>query len=537
MIFENIRKNKKKIVLISGISAMSGGANILLLKLATSYALRVDEILTAMIYFWWALFLMIVLGFLSQYLLALLGAQITYDIREQLTKSISNFTYEQLESVGTHRLYTTLTEDIAVINNWLGIIPVLVYNATIVLLGLAYLGTMSIGYLLTALGFLTLGILVSKLFIIKRGTAQFGKRRELQDKLFESYRAVIDGFKEFNFNQVRQKKFHKEDLASISTDFKSVSGKAAFYFSLANNWNAGMLFLSVGSVIFISHSFIDLDVSVLNFIVVVFYIMGPIIFLMNSWQNFALASVAINRLKKLKFEQTKVGSTDIEHSDFKMLSLNNIFYKYNNEENSGTFEFGPFDLEIHKGEVVFFVGGNGSGKTTAAKILTGLYEPTIGNISLNNILLSREKMEWYNSYFSTIFSDYYLFNRIISKHGKQIDDNSITYFINKMQLADKVNVKDGELSTIDLSEGQRKRLALLISYFDDAEISVFDEWAAEQDSHFREYFYNEFLMELKCQGKTVIVITHDDRYFHVADKVIKFERGRIVGFNNEECHV
>lgn len=538
MILELIEENKGKIALISGISALSGGANILLLKLATSYAVQIENLMSAIVYYWWVLFLLIGFMFLSQYLLALLSAKIVFDLREKLTTSIANFSYEQLEKLGPHSLYTTLTDDITVINNWLGVIPILVYNATIVLLGLVYLSTMSVGLFLTVLGFLVCGILVSRFFIIKRGTDQFSKRRELQDTLFESYKSVIDGFKELNFNSKRQTQFHNQDLVAISNDYRTTTGKAAFYFTLANSWNAGMLFLAIGSVIFISRILFEgLSIDLLPFIIVVFYIMGPIIFLMNSWQNFAQASVAIRRLKKLQFEHKARQSTKTDFSVFKNLSIKSITYKYENNEVSEKFEFGPFDLNLKKGDIVFFVGGNGSGKTTAAKLLTGLYEPTDGKILLNDIPLSRDKIEWYNKYFSTIFSDYFLFDKVINKHGKEVDDILIADFIDKMQLSDKVTVENGKLSTIELSEGQKKRLALLVSYFDDAEIYIFDEWAAEQDPHFREYFYNDFLAFMKNCGKTVVVITHDDRYFHVADKIIKFERGKVISSDEVLAHV
>lgn len=538
MIFEIIQNNKKKIILISFISAMSGSANILLLKLATSYATKIEDVLTAIIFYWWALFLLVGLSFLSQYMLALLGAKITFEIREKLTASIANFSYEQLEKVGVHRLYTTLTDDITVINNWLSIIPLLVYNSTIVLLGLLYLGTMSILLFLIVIGFLFIGILVSRLFIIKRGESHFKKRRLIQDKLFECYKSVVEGFKELNFNKNRQDQFHAEELYNVSKQFKNATGKASFYFTLANSWNSGMLFLAVGSVIFMTRSlFNEMGMELLPFIVVVFYVMGPIVFLMNSWQNFSQATVVINRLKKLNFDHTKKIPISVAEDEFKHLSMKGVSYKYTSENISESFDFGPFDLEVERGDIVFFVGGNGSGKTTAAKLLTGLYEPNDGIIKLNSIQLGRDKIDWYNKYFSTIFADYHLFSKVINKHGKNVDDKAIYQFIKKMQLEDKVTIEGGILSTLELSEGQKKRLALLVSYFEDAEIYVFDEWAAEQDPHFREYFYEKFLPELKKIGKTVIVITHDDRYFHIANKTVKFERGRVVAVEGEDNHV
>jgi putative ATP-binding cassette transporter len=88
-------------------------------------------------------------------------------------------------------------------------------------------------------------------------------------------------------------------------------------------------------------------------------------------------------------------------------------------------------------------------------------------------------------------------------------------------------VRDGVLSTVDLSQGQRKRLALMTAYLEDRPIYLFDEWAADQDPVFKEVFYLALLPELKARGKTVIVISHDDHYFHVADRILKLDYGKI----------
>jgi putative ATP-binding cassette transporter len=70
----------------------------------------------------------------------------------------------------------------------------------------------------------------------------------------------------------------------------------------------------------------------------------------------------------------------------------------------------------------------------------------------------------------------------------------------------------------------------MAAYLEDRPVYLFDEWAADQDPLFKEMFYREFLPELKSRGKTVIVITHDDRYFPVADRIIKLENGQVTTF-------
>jgi putative ATP-binding cassette transporter len=108
-----------------------------------------------------------------------------------------------------------------------------------------------------------------------------------------------------------------------------------------------------------------------------------------------------------------------------------------------------------------------------------------------------------------------------------LDERAFKY-LSQLQLNHKVQVKDGTLSTTELSQGQRKRLALLAAYLEDRPIYVFDEWAADQDPHFKEIFYRQLLPELKARGKALLVISHDDRYYHLADRLIKIDYGQVV---------
>jgi putative ATP-binding cassette transporter len=172
------------------------------------------------------------------------------------------------------------------------------------------------------------------------------------------------------------------------------------------------------------------------------------------------------------------------------------------------------------------VGGNGSGKTTLAKLLIGLYSPETGEIRLDGRSITDENREQYRQSFSVVFTDFFLFDSLLGLDHINIDGDA-QYYLEKLQLDQTVRVRDGVLSTINVSQGQRKRLALLTAYLEDRAIYLFDEWAADQDPVFKEIFYHQLLPELKARGKTVIVISHDDRYYHVADRIIKLDYGRI----------
>jgi len=175
----------------------------------------------------------------------------------------------------------------------------------------------------------------------------------------------------------------------------------------------------------------------------------------------------------------------------------------------------------------FVIGGNGSGKTTFAKLLLGLYAPEEGAIRLNGQEITDEVRDSYRQLFSAVHADFYLFETLLGLESAELDATAREY-LEQLHLSDKLQVKDNVLSTTELSQGQRKRLALLTAYLEDRLIYVFDEWAADQDPLFKEVFYHQLLPDLKARGKTVIVISHDDRFYHVGDRVIKLENGQVV---------
>lgn len=181
---------------------------------------------------------------------------------------------------------------------------------------------------------------------------------------------------------------------------------------------------------------------------------------------------------------------------------------------------------MQSGEITFIIGGNGSGKSTLAKLITGLYPPNTGSIYLNGLLITDRNQEWYRQHFSAVFSDFYLFDSCLGFDRTDLD-RQVEIYLKQLQLDHKVQVRNGVLSTTSLSQGQRKRLALLTAYLEDRPIYLFDEWASDQEPHFRDLFYRQSLMELKEKGKAVIVITHDDRYFHLADQIIKLDYGKV----------
>ncbi|WP_404990150.1 ATP-binding cassette domain-containing protein [Caballeronia sp. LZ065] len=189
-------------------------------------------------------------------------------------------------------------------------------------------------------------------------------------------------------------------------------------------------------------------------------------------------------------------------------------------------KLGPANLAFKPGELAYLIGGNGSGKTTLAKLIVGLYAPESGTIELNGRPVNEAHRDRYRQHFPVVFNDFFLFDEL---HGFPIEglDAQAQELLELLHLEHKVTTRNGKFSTTDLSQGQRKRLALLVAYREDRPFYVFDEWAADQDPSLKDVFYRRLLPDLRARGKAVLVITHDDREFALAERYIRLDYGQI----------
>jgi putative ATP-binding cassette transporter len=291
-----------------------------------------------------------------------------------------------------------------------------------------------------------------------------------------------------------------------------------------------LFFILIGVLLFIAPRLISIDSQVLvGYTLVVLFMITPLTMILSQIPALERAYLASERIEELGFSlnTTKseslapVSSPDLP---WHRLDLVDVTHSYRQEGQSAEFQLGPINLTLYPGELIFLIGGNGSGKTTLVKLLMGLYEPESGEIRVDNKLVTMKERDDYRQQFSAVFYDFYLFERLF---GLETNDVESQKYLDLLQLSNKLQIKNGQLSTIDLSQGQRKRVALLNAYLEDRPIYIFDEWAADQDPQFKRIFYYELVPELKSRGKTVIVISHDDRYYDLADRLIKLESGKV----------
>jgi putative ATP-binding cassette transporter len=303
-------------------------------------------------------------------------------------------------------------------------------------------------------------------------------------------------------------------------------------YTAAASWGQVLVFIVIGLILFVLPSMHSLDRALLTgYALTLLYLMTPLQVIMNNLPQLTRANVALNKVNELGFSLASQGSEQAEegHSQtdtWTKLQLNSVTHRYRRDGETSDFVLGPLDLTFKHGEMVFIIGGNGSGKTTFVKLLTGLYAPESGAVYLNDEPIGPDNREAYRRHFSAVFSDFYLFETMLGLVDNGLDQRASEY-LQRLKLAHKVQIEKGKLSTTDLSQGQRKRLALLTAFLEDRPIYVFDEWAADQDPYFKDFFYVQLLPELTARHKTVFVITHDDRYYHLAERIITLDNGQV----------
>lgn len=475
-------------------------------------------------------------GFLSHYLLNRLSTKVVCGLRIRISRLILAAPYPYLQKLGKSALIANLTEDIAMIANASQLLPVVCINFAVVAGCMVYLSWLSWHLALILGGVIVFGVLSSSLFRAWPRKAVF-KAREEYDVLSGHFRALTEGVRELKLHRQRSDAFMMQSLAASAEAYRRYSFRGAVAFLWVNQWAQLLYYLAIGLILYAFPVWQAIDREVIGGYALVFlFMMSPLTVLTTSLPVFSRAGVALQKVRQLgdRLKTWKIEADDDENpelcTNFSGLSLQGVTHSFHREKENRNFTLGPIDLDFQPGEIVFLIGGNGSGKTTLAMLLIGLYMPEQGHIYWNGGIVDSINRDNYLQNFSVIFSDFYLFDELYGV-GNGNNRKLIADYLQRLHLHHKVRIENGRFSSTDLSQGQRKRLALLVAYLEDRPFYVFDEWAADQDPEFKHLFYTELLPALKARGKTVLVISHDDRYFYLADRCIKLEEGRIIAMD------
>ncbi|NMO17410.1 cyclic peptide export ABC transporter [Pyxidicoccus fallax] len=468
----------------------------------------------------------------TQMLLTRLNVGTLYQLRMRLSRRILEAPLRGLERVGSARVMSALQEDALAINQGLAHLPTVVISAATTLGCLMYLAWLSGRVFVGMVAVLVLGLSVYGL--LQRRSRVFLQRARTQaDLLFQHFDALTRGIKELKLHRRRRGAFLTEHLEPAAGAIRRLFTRSADLGMLGQSWAFLLHFSLIGLLLFAFPAWGEVDRRTLvGYTLVVLYLQAPLDTLLNLLHLLLRAGVAARHLEQMGLSLTEDGAeatpTEVpEPRAFQKLELVGVTHAYHREDEDRPFTLGPIDLTLVPGECVFLVGGNGSGKTTLAKLLTGLYWPESGELRVDGRVMTDADRDGYREYFSVVFSDFHLFEHLLGLGSTRLVARA-EELLRRLRLERKVRIEGGRLSTTALSQGQRKRLALLTAYLEDRPIYVFDEWAADQDPVFKDVFYRELLPELKAAGKALVVISHDDRYFALADRVVRLESGRVV---------
>jgi putative ATP-binding cassette transporter len=529
----DIRFARPAIVLVAATGAAGGFATTALIAMITRIVNSPRTATRGVVWGFVALCVALPLfRFLSQVLLLDVTQAAILGLRLRLTRHILAAPLRHLEKLGPARLLATLTNDVNEVVNALTMLPIAFMHTALLASSLAYLGWLDWRLLAQISAFIVLGI-VTYLLPVRAALRHAERARGIYDRLMAEIRALVEGTKELKMHLARRRAFVR-DFGTSVTAMQRNTRAAGVIFAGASSWGQVLFFVLIGVLILVIPRYQAVSArALLSYVIILFQLMGPLEVLLNFFPQLSRATVSAQAVERLGFslaaeatERQEAGGEAMRDGAWGRLELVGVTHTYRRENQEDTFQLGPIDLAFSPGELVFIVGGNGSGKTTLAKLLLGLYKPESGEIRFAGDPVDDGNRERYREHFSAVFSDCFVFDKLLGLPAESLDADARRYLA-ALHLEQKLRVQDGTFSTVDLSQGQRKRLALLTAYLENRPIYLFDEWAADQDPQFKEIFYLQLLPQLQARGKTVFVISHDDHYFHVAGRILKLDYGRI----------
>jgi putative ATP-binding cassette transporter len=458
------------------------------------------------------------------------GQNVIGEMRKDLAKKILSAPIAEIERFQSHRIITVLNRDVYSLSDFSRGLSYLVVSICEAIGCAAYLIYLSAPMFLVSAG-VGVGAWLIIRHILKSAYANLSLEQKALEDLQKNYDALVDGAKELRVNRERRRRFYDAQLLVTIERLRDLSNRSFFQFVTSGAIDNASFFLIAGALIALSPVIGSRPEQLSGFVLVLMFMKAPVSQIVGTLPMLGRVLVSFKTVAELS-ERFANPEADLfkdelvaRRTQFETLELRKALYTFPHAAGVEPFTLGPLDLIVRKGEIIFIAGENGSGKTTLIKLILGLYTPKEGEILFNGDAVTNADRDDYRQNFSAIFFDFYLFDDLILADEQASE--AVRHYLERLDIAHKVNVEAGVFSTTDLSAGQRKRLALIGTYLEQRPVIVFDEWAAEQDPTFRRIFYTEILQELKRQGKTLIVVSHDDRYFGAADRVIHIHEGRI----------
>ena len=453
-------------------------------------------------------------------------------VRTRLADKIRRADLMTLESIGEADIHARISRDTVAIGTAARPLFAAAQGAIMILFTMIYIAAVSWVAMLLCLALIAGGGVI---YLKDRKAYEDGLQEasKQEDELFDTLNGLLKGFKELRINRLKSNDVF-EEFRSNTQRVQDVRTRVMVLFSNNILFIEMFFLILLGAVAFalpvISNAF---STSATKIVAAILFFFGPLCNVVVMIPTLSQINVTVDNLQRLEATLDEALAKTAEYeawplvdlSSFQEIRFEGVSFTYRDSDGNATFRVGPFDGKVRRGEILFLVGGNGSGKTTFLKLFTALYWPVEGAIHVDDMAIGPANLQSHRNLFSAVFSDFHLFDKL---HGlREAAPERVNALLRLMEISEKTAFRDGHFTNTHLSTGQRKRLALVVSYLEDKPVYVFDEVAADQDPNFRRYFYESLLPELKSAGKTVVVVSHDDRYFHVADRVLQMDYGKL----------
>jgi len=461
----------------------------------------------------------------SQLALTQLGHHFVWRLRGEFIKRILDTRLERIEQIGSAQLLAGLTSDVRAITLAFVRLPELIQGIIITLGSALYLAWLSPKMLLITLLWLAV-TLVGGWLLVSRVYQHMAKLRDIEDDLYRDFQTIIDGRKELRLNRERAQLIYDSVYQVDATRYRHHIVRADTFHLSAVNWSNIMMLGAIGMVFYMANGLGWANTAVAaTYSLTLLFLRTPLLAAVGALPTLLSAQVAFRKIHLFDLEPYRRDfAAPAPAKTWQTLELRDVCFHYGEQG----FHIGPITLTLRRGELVFLIGGNGSGKSTLAMLLTGLYQPTGGTVLLDGQAVDWRNIDSYRQHFSAVFTDVHLFDRLITQGAQPADPALVEQWLKRLKMQNKLQLKGNQVRDLHLSKGQSKRLALLLAVAEERDILLLDEWAADQDPHFRRIFYRELLPWLQAAGKTVFAISHDDHYFAHADRLLEMRDGQLV---------